>query len=148
MTSPPMTTYASGRCISAPSPVESAIGKNPKLSTRAVIKIGRSRTRAVSRLATLRSVPIRRARSAAVTQTSPFSTDTPNSAMNPTPAEMLNDNPRTAKAKTPPEAAIGTAKKMSAAIRVDPNVVCNSRKMMSITIGVIKVSRWVAYWRF
>ena len=35
MTSPPITTEANGRCISAPSPVDSAMGRNPKLATSA-----------------------------------------------------------------------------------------------------------------
>ena len=41
---PPITTVANGRCTSAPSPCESAIGKKPIEATRAVIKTGRKRT--------------------------------------------------------------------------------------------------------
>src|SRR5206468_7480303 len=43
VTKPPMTTVASGRCTSAPAPVETAIGMNPTLATSAVIRTGRSR---------------------------------------------------------------------------------------------------------
>jgi hypothetical protein len=38
-----MTTVASGRCISAPSLVDNAIGRKPKLATSSVIKKGRNR---------------------------------------------------------------------------------------------------------
>lgn len=41
-TSPPMTTVASGRWTSAPTPVFTAIGMNPRLATRAVMSTGRS----------------------------------------------------------------------------------------------------------
>jgi len=44
---PPITTVASGRWISAPALVAIAIGRNPKLATSAVIKIGRIRITAV-----------------------------------------------------------------------------------------------------
>src|SRR5262249_20894375 len=42
LTTPPMTTVASGRCTSAPTPVLKAIGTNPRLATSAVISTGRS----------------------------------------------------------------------------------------------------------
>ena len=45
---PPMTTVASGRWISAPGVVESAMGMKPRPATRAVIRIGRKRTTAAS----------------------------------------------------------------------------------------------------
>jgi hypothetical protein len=38
VTKPPMTTVASGRCTSAPAPVEIAIGMNPTLATSAGIQ--------------------------------------------------------------------------------------------------------------
>ncbi len=83
VTKPPITTVASGRCISAPSLVDIAIGKNPRLATSAVIKMGRSRASAVTSLTCFTSIPDRRKFSAALTQTNPFKTATPNSAMNP-----------------------------------------------------------------
>ena len=87
--SPPMTTVASGRCISAPSLVDRAIGRNPRLATMAVMRTGLSRVMAVSKLILASGTPDSRKFSAALTQTSPLSTATPNSAMNPTPAEIL-----------------------------------------------------------
>src|ERR1051325_1391742 len=43
LTSPPMTTEASGRCTSAPVDVAMAIGMKPTLATSAVMSTGRSR---------------------------------------------------------------------------------------------------------
>ncbi len=40
---PPITTVANGRWISAPMPVLKAIGKKPKLATNVVISTGRNR---------------------------------------------------------------------------------------------------------
>ena len=41
----------------------------------------------------------------------PFNTATPNRAMNPTPAEILNGSPRSHKATTPPISDKGTVEK-------------------------------------
>ena len=43
---PPTTTVASGRCVSAPTPVDSSIGTRPRIATEAVISTGRSRSAA------------------------------------------------------------------------------------------------------
>src|SRR6266404_4576576 len=48
---PPITTVASGRCTSAPDPLASAIGTNPRLATNAVISTGLSRVKAPSHTA-------------------------------------------------------------------------------------------------
>ena len=87
---PPMTTVASGRWISAPGVVAMAMGMKPNPATSAVMRIGRSRTMAASRAASWGSTPSCRRCSTALTQTSPFSTATPKSAMKPTPAEIEN----------------------------------------------------------
>ena len=52
-----MTTVASGRCTSAPEPVEKAIGTNPRLATIVVISTGRSRVIAASSTACSRVRP-------------------------------------------------------------------------------------------
>ena len=57
-----------------------------------------------------------------VISTTPFNTATPKSAMKPTPAEIENGKPRRASRNTPPVAANGTFRKMSAAGFSDPNV--------------------------
>src|SRR3546814_1739295 len=58
--------------------------------------------------------------------TTPLSTATPDSAMNPTPAEIDSGIPRNASAATPPVSASGTPGKTIAASRTDPNSM-NSR---------------------
>jgi hypothetical protein len=57
---PPMTTTAIVRRSSAPGPVPRASGSIPPTSARVVIRIGRSRSRFASRIATPRSNPCRR----------------------------------------------------------------------------------------
>jgi hypothetical protein len=54
---PPITTVAIGRCTSAPVPVASAIGTNPRDATSAVIATGRSRVSAPSCSASSRARP-------------------------------------------------------------------------------------------
>ena len=43
---PPMTTVAKGRCTSEPMPTLTAMGKNPKDATKAVVNTGRKRVNA------------------------------------------------------------------------------------------------------
>jgi len=85
VSSPPMTTVASGRCTSAPAPVEIAIGMKPRLATRAVITTGRRRVAAPSRTASSISFPACWSSRIYVKSTTPLRTAIPNSAMNPTP---------------------------------------------------------------
>jgi hypothetical protein len=60
VTKPPMTTVASGRWTSAPVPVASAMGTNPREATRAVMSTGRRRVSAPWIIASLSSTPSRR----------------------------------------------------------------------------------------
>jgi hypothetical protein len=55
---PPMTTVASGRCISAPALVDIAIGTKPRLAMRAVIMTGPNRIMAASTTACRGSIPV------------------------------------------------------------------------------------------
>ena len=55
--SPPMITSANGRCESVPTPVASAAGSKPNAATSAVIMIGRSRSSAASRVASMMPLP-------------------------------------------------------------------------------------------
>ena len=57
LTMPPMTTVASGRWTSAPTPVLSAIGRNPIAATSAVMSTGRRRTWHPSRIASSGPAP-------------------------------------------------------------------------------------------
>ena len=107
-TIPPITTVASGRCTSEPSPTFSAIGTKPRLATRAVINTGLSRVNAPSRIASSSGRPAARNWLMKVSITSPLRTATPDSAMNPTPAEIEKGMPRSSSAAIPPESASGT----------------------------------------
>ena len=149
VTSPPITTVASGRCTSAPSPVERAIGRNPSEATRAVIVTGRRRSR-VPMMTTRRGLSTPRACSdlKAASRTMPLRTATPKSAMKPTPAEMLNGIPRSTSAAIPPMEASGTAEKISSACVVLENVRYRRNKISSIATGTATERRRVAAARF
>ena len=146
--SPPITTVASGRWTSAPAPWEKAMGTNPRLATSPVIRIGRNRAmearKTASRPATPSSINCR----IAATRTRPSRTATPDSAMNPTPAEMLKLSPRTHKASTPPIAPSGTDRKINVPSFTDWKVEKRSRKIKARARGTTMDSRLVADWRF
>ena len=96
--------------------MEIAIGKNPKDATVAVINTGRNRILVPSIIrfriffspsfSNWLNVPIK---------TIPFKTATPNKAIKPIPALMLNGISRIINAKIPPIALIGIAVKINAA---------------------------------
>lgn len=98
---------ASGCCPSAPAPVEMAIGTKPRLATSAVMSTGRRRVSPPSRIARSSGCPCVRSALMDDTNTTPFTTATPNNAMNPAPATMLKGMPRSSRAKTPPTVASG-----------------------------------------
>ena len=79
-----------------------------------------------------------------VTSTKPFRTDTPNSAMNPTPAEMLKGMSRNHSATTPPTMAKGMLKKMRSAGRTAPNASHSRNRMSSSASGTTTRSRCLA----
>src|SRR6185503_18718186 len=91
---PPMTTVASGLCTSAPAPVASAIGKNPKAATAPVVMTARIVWIAPLSIASSMESPPSMRRFTSFAMTTPFKTETPASAMKPTAAGMLNDRPR------------------------------------------------------
>ena len=140
---PPMTTLASGRCTSAPAPVASAIGTNPRQATSAVISTGRSRVSAPSCIASW-SACSARSFSMKLMMTRPFSTATPESAMKPMPALMESGMPRSSSAAMPPVSASGTPLKTSAASASEPRLMNSSTKISSSAIGTTMVSRLVA----
>ena len=83
MTIPPMTTVASGRWISLPTPVAMAIGMNPAISVIAVASTG---WRRVFEAAMIAIAPCRSVRSAsriAVIRICPLRTAIPVRAINP-----------------------------------------------------------------
>mgnify|MGYP006894100693 CR=1 FL=1 len=143
-TIPPITTVASGRCTSAPAPTLIAIGTKPRLATRAVIRTGRSRVRAPSRIASPTGLPSWISDLMKVTITTPFSTATPDRAMKPTPAEIDSGMPRAASASTPPVSASGTPLKTTSASRNEPNAMNSSARITASVSGTTSDSRWLA----
>src|SRR5690606_37110995 len=107
---PPITTVAKGFCTSAPALVLNAIGKKPKLATDAVINTGLSLVFAPSIILGIMSFQPSFSNLLKVAiSTIPFKTATPNRAINPTPADILNGISRNNRANTPPMALIGIA---------------------------------------
>ena len=114
---PPITTVANGLCTSAPADVAIAIGTNPNEATSPVRNTGLSRcghpcliilpvhmVYSFFFLKSLKWLIIR----------IPFNTATPNRAINPTPAEILNGNPLSHKATIPPISDNGTVETQQA----------------------------------
>ena len=112
--SPPITTVASGLCTSAPAPLLSAMGRKPRDATEAVIRIGRNLASvAFTTISFTGDSSVVLKRTISVINTIPFNTATPNKAMKPTPAEILNGISLSHKLNTPPVADNGMAEKMS-----------------------------------
>ena len=145
---PPMTTVASGRCTSEPMPVFRAIGTKPSEATSAVIRTGRSRVRAPSIIPSLTLMPWKMRSRKNATMTSPLRTAIPDSAMNPTAAEIENGIPRTSRAAMPPVNANGTPLKIIRASRNELRAM-KSRPMISSRVtGTTMLSRFEADSRF
>src|SRR6185437_12433191 len=106
---PPMTTVASGRCTSEPAPLLVAIGMKPTLATSAVIITVRKEPTHVALIA-VSPLPDPAPRSAE-TMIMLLSTETPDSVMKPTAAEMDSGISRSHRATTPPTQAAGTLAK-------------------------------------
>ncbi|MNY12766.1 hypothetical protein D3C86_1458630 [compost metagenome] len=80
--------------------------------------------------------------------TIPLSTATPNNAINPTPAEILNGISRNHNANTPPIAESGMAVKISRLCFIDLNVKNNSNKISNKATGTAILNRKRASSRF
>ncbi len=107
-TNPPITTVASGLCTSAPVPEAIAIGTKPRDATKAVINTGLSLVIAPLRMASSIPTPSSRSLFMNVIITSPFRTATPESAMNPTAAEIEKGISLSHRPANPPVKARGT----------------------------------------
>src|SRR5690606_39573331 len=133
---PPIITVAKGFCTSAPALVLNAIGKKPKLATDAVIKTGLSLVFAPSIILGIISFqPSFSNRLKVAINTIPFRTATPNKAINPTPADILNGMSRDKRANTPPMALIGIAVYTKTASLNEWNVKYSKIKIKSNAIG-------------
>ena len=143
--SPPITTVARGFCTSAPAPCDNAIGRNPSEATVAVISTGRNLIFVPSIiLSVIFSIPSFFNWLNVAIKTIPLRTATPNKAINPIPAEILNGMPRANNANTPPMALIGMAVKMSNAWLAEPNVRYKSKKIRASATGTAIISRFDA----
>ena len=147
-TMPPMTTVASGRCTSAPMPVLIAIGRKPRLATSAVMITGRSRRMAAVRTASSTGTPSSRSWRMVDTSTMSPRTATPDSATNPTPAEMLNGMSRSQRATIPPVKPSGTPVKTSTEWRMVWKLEYRSTKISPKHAGTTIESRCRAVTRF
>src|SRR5262249_32793976 len=85
-TMPAITTVASGRCPSAPAPVAIAIGMKPNAATAAVVNTARRLWIVPPSTASSGEAPSVNCRNTSDVTTTPFSTETPASAMKPTAA--------------------------------------------------------------
>ena len=113
----------------------------PSEATRAVISTGRSRRNAPSRIASSSRSPSMRSLRMKAIITTPLSTATPDSAMNPTPAEIDSGRSRSHKASTPPVSASGTPLKITRASRPDPKAMKSRPKISSSVTGTTTDSR-------
>ena len=151
MKSPPTTTVASGLCTSAPTPVASIMGTNPRAATSAVMSTGRARSRAALMAASAGPFPSSSSASSRDMRTTPFSTAMPERAMKPTAAEMETGMPRRARTIIPPTEAKGTFMKMSSAGLSLRKAKSSTATMRASTAGMTRARRRLAsssvsYW--
>src|SRR5690606_12933958 len=138
---PPTTTVARGRCVSAPTPLDSNIGTNPRMATLAVINTGRRRRSAPCTTASRTVRPLPRNSFRKVTSTMPLSIATPNTAMNPIAEGTDRYWPVMNNPTSPPIVANGTLARIRAAYLIELNAVYSSTKMKKIVTGTITASR-------
>lgn len=145
-----MTTVARGLCTSAPEPSDNAIGINPSDATNAVISIGLSLDEVpVMILLWTSDTPFSSSRLKYAIITIPFSTATPNKAMNPTPADILNGKPLITRANIPPTIAKGIPEKTSRLCFTELNVMNSSAKiktMKRVQLCLIFLLRFQDFW--
>ena len=133
---PPITTVANGRCTSAPAEEEIAMGKNPNAAAAAVNKTGRKRSVVPLRInSSMFFIPCCFNSLKCSISTIPFKTAIPKSAIKPTPAEILNGNPRIHKNNIPPTAESGMAEYTINASLIDPKAKYNRIKIKNNAMG-------------
>ena len=133
---PPITTVAKGFCTSPPAPVLMAMGIKPKAGTKAVIN-----TALNFDLVACITIRIESCHPSAFnllnseTNKMPFKTATPNKAINPTPADILNGISLAHKAKIPPIADNGMAVYINKPCFTEPKAKYNNKKIRNKAIG-------------
>ena len=146
---PPITTVASGRCTSAPAPVDIAIGKNPIAAAPAVSITGRSLSFVPCKInSRILIFPSCLSSFKCSISTIPLSTAIPKSAINPTPADTLKGIPLNQSSRTPPTVASGIDVKIIIASFSDLKAKCKKTNISKSATGTAINSRFVAFCRF
>ncbi|MNY18119.1 hypothetical protein D3C86_1514770 [compost metagenome] len=140
VTRPPITTIANGFWVSEPTPVLIAAGIRPIAAISAVITTGRMRDTTPWCIASSRCILASRFLRNSVIRITPFCIHTPNSAINPIPAEILKFIWVTCRASIPPINANGTFIIVSKASFAFPNVTNRIIKIPSKQSGTTLLS--------
>src|SRR2546428_127262 len=149
---PPMTASARGRCSSLPAPSPSARGSRPNNVHSVVIRIGRRRTRAASRIAVSSGTPAARIRSRVKSsRMMPFLTISPTSRMSPMKDETFSAVPVTSSSTSAPTNDPGATTKTTSGSTNDSNCTTITAHTLttaspSTSSSARKASCWPAYW--
>src|SRR5450830_290832 len=144
VTSPPMTTMASGRWVSEPISRDSAMGSRPRAASMAVISTVRRRCIEPMRAASYTVWPALRNCWNTESITTPLSTAWPLKAMKPMAADTDSGMPKIQSATKPPTRARGTLSRISEAILKDLKASNSSTKISSSEIGTTTDRRFMA----
>ena len=112
---PPTITTAKGRCVSDPTPWDNAAGNKPSPAINAVIRMGRKRDTAPSIAASAGLLSVHDKSTICSTIITPFCTEIPATAINPTAAETEKCSPAIARPSTPPTSAKDTIPRINSA---------------------------------
>ena len=136
-------TTAKGRCVSEPMPCESAAGSKPRPAIKAVIRMGRKRTTAPSKMASATVYPSKIRCLICSTIITPFCTEIPANAINPTAAEMERWRPASPNPAKPPIRVNGIISSTSNEFNTDLNAVNKTKKISMSESGTITLSRFM-----
>ncbi len=129
VTSPPITTIASGREVSEPIPVDVAAGKSPMAAMRAVITTGLIRAITPKRMASSRCIRSCRFFLNRDSRITLFWIHIPNKAIKPIPADILKFVAVTWSAVMPPIIAKGTFRRIRPASATLPKSTKRMKKI-------------------
>ncbi len=116
-----MTDRASGRFVSLPSPMPSAMGASPTMVAIVVIRIGRSRVRPAATVASMRDWPRARSTFAKSTRSTPLETTMPTIMMMPMALLTLSVVPVAQSMTNTPVTPSGTVNMMTSGSSRDRN---------------------------
>src|SRR5690606_35890259 len=143
-TRPPMTTTASGFCVSAPMAVDKAMGRRPNMASRAVIRTVRRRLSEPCSAAIRGGMPEATSWLKWLTMTTPFSTAWPNRAIKPIAADTDSGMSVMNSATMPPIRAKGMLTMISVALRSELKALTSSRKISRMDSGTTQERRCMA----